>query len=63
MAEVTTVFVLFRNNHPEADGRRVCLGVFRTEDGARRALVDDMDELDGVYAADDYETLPQPLED
>lgn len=55
------VRVLLRNE--EENNRRVCLGVYSSEEKAREALLDDMSEYGGVYDEGDYDVLPFVVDD
>jgi len=53
------VYIVMRNESE----RRVCLRAFKTEVGAKQAIVEDINELDGIYDATDYDILPSTLAD
>ena len=43
--------------------RRVCLGAYKSKDGALRAIGEDIEELDSLYDESDYDIIPTTLED
>jgi hypothetical protein len=53
------VHILMRN---ESD-HRVLLGVLKSDNGARQAIAEDREELDGLYDASDYDIIRSTLDD